>query len=61
LLNRESYILGKLINDENQTIEQHNLQDYDVVTCQQALCTLSFNHEFSLKTQNVMKLGSNIF
>jgi ubiquitin domain-containing protein len=32
------YSDGKLLRDENQTLQQSNLKDYDVVTCQRKAC-----------------------
>jgi hypothetical protein len=32
------YYDGKLLNDDNRTLEQSNLKDYDLVTCQQRRC-----------------------
>lgn len=34
---------GKLLNDDNQTLEQSNLKDYEVVTCQRKPCMFSSN------------------
>jgi hypothetical protein len=31
-------ILGKLLQNDNQTLEQSNVKDYDLITCQQKLC-----------------------
>ncbi|CAF0895114.1 unnamed protein product [Rotaria sordida] len=37
------YFDGKLIRNENQTLEQSNLKDYDVVTCQRRLPSATAN------------------
>lgn len=39
--------LGKLLTNVNQTLEQSNLKDYDVLICQKILCML-----FSEKKNN---------
>ena len=33
---------GRLLRDENQTLEQAHIKDYDVVTCQRKLRKFSF-------------------
>lgn len=38
-------ILGKMLLDDNQTLEQANIKDYDMVTCLQKPCMFFFNED----------------
>jgi hypothetical protein len=51
-------ILGKILQDDNQTLEQCKFNDYDLVTCQRSRCML-FYLFYEIKYSNILAMDSS--